>query len=288
MSKGLINGKISLRGDRLMDENTAKVRKYYDQGPQIEWRRLAKHQAEFALTLFMMEKYLTPRGSILDLGGGPGRYAIHFAKAGHPVTLVDLSAGNIRYAKKKARYYKADLSAYASDCLELGKLNLGMYDDVFLMGPLYHLKKEEDRDRAIRLALSHLKKGGHFFCSFIMNIGGLLYDLKAGPGFIEKDMADPQTGDLFKSLLEHRSYTGPAFCPAVFSDWTQIEPALAKYGLKKEVIFAQEGFLGPFEEKFNSCPPRERKIWLELAEKLASYPEYGFLSEHQMYIGTKE
>ena len=43
----------------------------------------------------MMDKYIRPGDRILDIGGGPGRYAIRFAQRGCAVTLVDLSPGNI-------------------------------------------------------------------------------------------------------------------------------------------------------------------------------------------------
>ena len=59
----------------------------------------------------MMDRYIRPGDQILDIGGGPGHYAIHYAKQGHSVTLLDLSDENIRFAKKKARQYGVKITA---------------------------------------------------------------------------------------------------------------------------------------------------------------------------------
>ena len=85
-----------------MDRNVENVRQHYDQNAQQEWERLENHPFEFVLTAWMMEKYIRPGDRILDIGGGPGRYSIHFAKKGCSVVLADLSRSNIDLAMVKA------------------------------------------------------------------------------------------------------------------------------------------------------------------------------------------
>ena len=63
-----------------MDNTVEAVRGYYDENARLEWERLEKHPFEFRLTTGMMERYIRPGNSVLDIGGGPGRYSIHFAK----------------------------------------------------------------------------------------------------------------------------------------------------------------------------------------------------------------
>lgn len=86
-----------------MQESVSNVRSFYDENAQHEWERLDRHPFEFALTIWMMEKYMKPGDSVLDIGGGPGRYSLHFAKMGCHVTLADLSPGNIALAKERRR-----------------------------------------------------------------------------------------------------------------------------------------------------------------------------------------
>lgn len=143
-----------------MKEDIEKVKKYYDDGPQTEWDRLDQHPFEFILTTYMMDKYIRPGDRVLDIGGGPGRYSVYYAQKGCEVTLVDLSEGNIEFAKKMAQEKQVPLQAVAKNCLELEQLDLGEYDHVFLMGPLYHLGEEKERELAVKLALEKLKAGG--------------------------------------------------------------------------------------------------------------------------------
>ena len=180
----------------------AEVQKYYDENSQMEWERLERHPFELPLTLYMMEKYIRPGDRVLDIGGGPGRYSIHFAKMGCDVTLVDLSPGNIRFAQQKAAEAGVKFAAYAANCLELDKLNLGEFDHVLLMGPLYHLKEDDDRKKAVEQALLQLKTGGNLYASFILNFAGAIYDLKNG-GYVEQDFADgTPTAALIDDILQ--------------------------------------------------------------------------------------
>jgi S-adenosylmethionine-dependent methyltransferase len=81
------------------------VRAYYDQAAEREWNRLmTTSQIEYFITLKVINDVIDGRKGlrILDLGGGPGRYAIELSKQGHEVILVDLSEGNLELATKKA------------------------------------------------------------------------------------------------------------------------------------------------------------------------------------------
>ena len=128
------------------------VKKHYDENAVQEWERLENHPFEFLFTTYMMDQYIQPGDTILDIGGGPGRYSIYYAKKHCGVTLVDLSSGNIALAKEKAAESHVDIQMYVGNCLDLDAMALGTYDHVFLMGPLYHLTDAADRKRAVELA----------------------------------------------------------------------------------------------------------------------------------------
>ena len=80
------------------------VQNFYDENIQSEWERLEiRHRTEFAVTLRALEEFLPPAPvKLIDIGGGPGRYSITLAGQGYDVTLVDLSAGNLAFARQKA------------------------------------------------------------------------------------------------------------------------------------------------------------------------------------------
>ena len=270
-----------------MKESIQIVRSYYDENAQKEWERLEEHPFEFLFTTFMMEKHIHPGDTVLDIGGGPGRYAIHWASMGCPVTLVDLSPGNVALAEEKAREQGVPLQAMAANCLDLDELNLEQYDHVFLMGPLYHLIQEADREEAVRLALRRLKPGGVFYCSFILDFAAIIYDMKNGPGMLPLDAANGIVRPMIESIVGGRWYEGPAFTQACFYNQRKIEPFLQPFGLQKLALFGQEGILAPNEKQILSYPEEEREMWIETAKLFLEIPELLAYSEHAMYIGRK-
>ena len=270
-----------------LNAQCSEVQKYYDENSEMEWQRLERHPFEMPLTLYMMEKYIRPGDRVLDIGGGPGRYSIHFAKMGCEVTLVDLSPGNIRFAKDKAAEAGVKFDAYAANCLELDTLDLGEFDHVLLMGPLYHLKEDADRKMAVEQAMLHLKTGGNLYASFILNFAGIIYDLKNG-GYVEQDFAEgTQTACLIDDILQGRDYIGPAFSSARFSCPDNILPFMARCPLKKLHLFGQEGILSVNEPELMKRSQGEINCWIEIAKKLLEEPSLLALSEHAMYIGQK-
>lgn len=264
-----------------------EVRAHYDQAPAMEWDRLEKEPFEFELTTYMMDQYIRPGDAVLDIGGGPGRYAIHYARKGCAVTLAELSLGNVEYAKAKAREAGVDFPAYAVNCLELDSLGLGQFDHVFLMGPLYHLQEEADRRAAVQIALDHLKPGGKLYVSFIQLFGGLIYDLQH-EGHICEDMAIPACRKLVEGVPKGKDYSGPGFTAVYFYHLRNILPFMERFPLKKLHLFGQEGFLAPNKLQLMERSPEEFAQWVELAKQYIEVPELLSWSEHIMYIGEKE
>ena len=59
-----------------------RVSDYYSRDPEREWTRFDRHPFEFPVTLHFLGTYLEPRSRVLDVGSGPGRYAIELSKLG--------------------------------------------------------------------------------------------------------------------------------------------------------------------------------------------------------------
>ena len=65
------------------------IERYYDRDPGCEWERLERHRTEFAVTMRALLEYLPPPpASVLDCGGGPGRYAIELKRDGNTQLLL--------------------------------------------------------------------------------------------------------------------------------------------------------------------------------------------------------
>ncbi|MEA4869069.1 Ubiquinone biosynthesis O-methyltransferase [bioreactor metagenome] len=269
-----------------MQEDIATVQAYYDQNAELEWQRLDEHPFEFLLTTHMMERYVKPGDRVLDIGGGPGRYAIHFAKRGCEVTLVDLSEENVRLAQAKAAEAGVCIRSHVANCLNLLDLGLGQFDHVLLMGPLYHLIDSEEQFQAVECALLHLRPGAKFYASFILTFAGILYDLK-NAGNIVIDAVNPASRAIIDAVATGGDYRGKAFTRACFLHQRNILPFLEQFPLKKLHFFGQEGILAPNEPELLRREPEEIACWLEIAKKYLEVPELLAFSEHAMYIGEK-
>ena len=96
-----------------------KIEQFYDGAVQREWERLDRHRMEFAITLRALADHLPPPpATILDIGGGPGRYSIALAQRGYTVTLLDLSQVQLDWARAKAAEAGVALADYVHGAAE--------------------------------------------------------------------------------------------------------------------------------------------------------------------------
>lgn len=139
-----------------------EVLHYYNEG--MEQDRLAdpRRSIEFLRTMHILGRHLPPPpAKILDVGGGPGRYALALAEAGYTVTLIDpvpLHLDQARAASTKADCPLAEIAE--GDARNLGEWPDRSFDAVLLLGPLYHLVKATDRARAWTEACRVTRDGG--------------------------------------------------------------------------------------------------------------------------------
>ncbi|HWE67124.1 MAG TPA: methyltransferase domain-containing protein, partial [Acidimicrobiales bacterium] len=76
-----------------MTDLDPRIREFYEQGREAERLRDSAHHSgplEFARTQELILRFLPQRRlRILDVGGGPGAYALWLSELGHDVTLID-------------------------------------------------------------------------------------------------------------------------------------------------------------------------------------------------------
>ncbi len=115
---------------------------------------------EFERTKVLIAQYIpSPRSTIVDVGGGTGKYSEWLAHGGHKVHLIEPISKHIRQAQRRAKWLKQKFSILRGESRQLD-LPDDYADLIILHGPLYHLQKEEDRNRTIREARRVLKDGG--------------------------------------------------------------------------------------------------------------------------------
>lgn len=138
----------------------------------------ADYNTEFYYTKRLLDKYIRPGQSVLELGCGTGYYGLHLAGRAQ-YTGIDIAPGNIaRFEEEiKARNLQG-VKALVGDAACLPPLPL--FDAVLTLGPMYHLPPEE-RDLVFAESKRVCKPGGLLFYAYINKAGVYL------PGCLRSD-----------------------------------------------------------------------------------------------------
>ena len=268
-------------------EVMADIEKYYDQKAQQEWDRLERHRTEFAVTMRAFEEYLPkPPAKVLDIGGGPGRYAISLTQQGYTVTLVDLSKNCLEFAKDRAKEAGVELAGYVhGNATDLAQFPSESYNVVLLMGPLYHLLTIEDRQKALHEAGRVLRSGGSIFASFIGRYAQIRYAAKHVPTWIVEHRQ--RCEELLATGVLKARPEGGGFTDAYFAHPSEIKPFMEEGGFETLDLIACEGVISMIEEKVNDLTGELWQAWVELNYRLGKDPTLHGAAEHLLYVGRK-
>jgi ubiquinone/menaquinone biosynthesis C-methylase UbiE len=267
-----------------MDTLTHLVEQYYDRSLLKEWRRLDNHRTEFALTMRAVRQHLPPPPrNLIDIGGGPGRYAIALTQLGYQVTLVDISARCLDFAAERAAEVGVTLHATRrANALHLAGMADAAYDGALLLGPLYHLLRRDERARAVREAMRVLRPGGRLFAAFITRFAPFRYAVREEPGWILRDL------EYARRVLETGIHDRGQELPQVyFAHPEEVRPFMEACNLRTLLLVGLEGVASGQEEAINQLEGEDWQAWVDLNYHLGQEPSLFGASEHLLYVGEK-
>jgi S-adenosylmethionine-dependent methyltransferase len=263
------------------------VRAAYDADPEREWQRLEQHRTEFAVTLRAMGEFLpAPPARLLDVGGGPGRYAIELARRGYQVTLFDLSVACLHMARERAAAAGVTLVAAAQGtATDLSRFPDQGFGAVLLMGPLYHLLEHAQRRQALAEAVRVLRPGGVLLAAFITRHAILRWAAANDPLW---PLENPQdlASIVETGILPPRGALGSGFV-AWFAHPIEIEPLLSGAGLELLALLGVEGVVSMIEEGVNALRGEAWDFWVDLNYRLATDPSIHGGVEHLLAVAAK-
>ncbi len=261
----------------------SRVEDFYD-NLYDEWSRLDRHRIEFEITKMYLDKYIPNKNSeIFDIGGGPGRYSFYLASKGHKVTLLDLSQHNIDVAKEKSKHLNIELEDYIKgNALNLSNINK-TFDVILLMGPLYHLTKEEDRKKSIEEALKLLKNGGILIAAFISDYAPIQDALS----YLRFDGEKNDVKELLSYLNDGINNEEAGFTTAYFTSAEEAQSLMKSYNLEQLAFVGIENILGCKESEILTLPEEDIKKWIDLGFNLSQDKSLYGTSQHYLYIGKK-
>lgn len=136
-----------------------------------EGRLLSRHgQVEFLTTMKYIKECLEGINSpnILEIGAGTGRYSVTLAKQGFKVTAVELIEHNLEILKSKLDGTEP-IKAVQANALDLSMFSNDYFDLTMVLGPMYHLYTNEEKQRALSEAVRVTKPGGYIMVAYCMN-----------------------------------------------------------------------------------------------------------------------
>lgn len=252
-------------------EQISKTYELFDEDSRLNRSKAAR--VEFLTTVKYIEQYLRPNAKILDIGAGAGEYSLYFAKNGYAVSAIELADNNI-----KAFYNK--ITANCPVALTQGNaMDLSIYEDksfdiVLLLGPLYHLYNEADRQKCISEAKRVCKDNGVLFFAFISHDMVIATELAYNPDFFNSNEYNHET-------LKLEDF------PFVFFTVDECRKMLCNGGITINHEIASDGMSELLAEKINALDDYSYNQYLKYHFYCCKKPELLGHSNHLLFIGTK-
>ena len=270
-----------------MDDIT-DIREMYNASWEKEDDRLQRHQLEYDITWRYLEKYLPdPGANILEIGAATGRYTMELARRGYNVLAIDIAAEMV--ARAKARIDDLGLGSRVEfrvgDIRTCGDMPESSFDAALVMGPLYHLVLEEDRELVLNRVFKFLKPGGVIFSAWISRFGIFGDNMKKMPDLIFRK-------EIVSSVLEHGCDPEWNRCRkdgfrGYYARADEIAPIHEKAGFHTTIVAGVEPAISADDATYNCLEGERRQLWLDLLFKLSAEPSMAASSRHMLYVGEK-
>ncbi|WP_010135910.1 class I SAM-dependent methyltransferase [Ochrovirga pacifica] len=224
--------------------------------------------------------------TVIDVGGGTGKYSEWLAKKGHHVVLVEPINKHLALAQKRSDKLKNKFTVVKGAAQQL-EIKSNTADLVLLHGPLYHLQKEQDRLEAIAEAKRVLKKGG-IVLAFAINhaastVAGLMQGLLHKKPFF----------DMCKQELTTGIHTPPSEYPwllaeAYYHKPSQLKKEFLSQNFQIESLVAVEGIIWLDKDYFtNMLDSKKNKTLTELLQITEANEELLAYSPHMLLVAKK-
>jgi SAM-dependent methyltransferase len=267
---------------------------YYASFGEREWARLENPDdgaLEFAITCHTLAAYLPPKARILDIGGGPGRYAIWLAQQGCRVVLADLSPELLFLARARIAQAGADVMVeeiVEADARDLSRWADGTFDAVLSLGPFYHLPDAGDRHRAATELARVLRSGGVAFVALMPRYAFLRRTLAlpderhhlAQPAFVDRVLEE----GVFINDIPGRFTHGYGVRPE------EVAPYFAGYGFTMLALLATEGIVVDIQRALFELAETDRAAYeaaFQLVLSTAHDPNILGMAAHLLYVGRR-
>jgi ubiquinone/menaquinone biosynthesis C-methylase UbiE len=268
-----------------------KIIQYYNQFD--EWGRLERAPLEFIVNWHYIRRFLPEFGHVLDNGAGPGKYAMELARSGYDVTLTDLTPRLVQQASDKAEELgltERFKSFHIADARRLTMLPNAGFDASLMMGPLYHLQQQEERDQAVKELYRVTRSGGYVFVSFMTRIRHLLTTLAYPQSWKPTDNMGEILTFMETGIFNH-SDEG-RFTGVYYHLIEDIKSFMERHGFETVKLIGSSSVAGALsQEQFDYWQSLGEIEYTKFIELVCDYADNVHLlgtSSHLLYIGRRK
>ena len=257
-----------------------------------EWGRLDREPLEYMVNMHHIQSLLPDQGHILDNGAGPGKYSIALAELGYQVTLTDLTPRLVEIAKSKSieRGLEERFNGfYTEDARDLSRFPDNHFDASLMMGPLYHLQKEEDRLQAVKELHRVTRSGGIVFVAFMTRTRFLMTSLQHPEAWKPHHSAEAISDFMRSGLFNHQD-TG-RFTGAYYFDIPDIQPFMERQGFETVKLVGSSSTAGSLTpEQWDYWKSRGEEEYRKVLQMIMEESENPYnlgVSSHLLYVGRR-
>lgn len=249
------------------------LEKYYNKFNE-ENRLLSRHgQVEFNTTYKYIQQFINEKKiKICDIGAGTGRYSEKLCDEGHDVTAVELVKRNLEIIRSKHK----NIKTWQGNAVNLSFLENEIFDITLLLGPMYHLSKEEDKIKALNEAKRITKKGGIIFVAYCMNDFSVLTYCFREKNILKCINDKTLTSDFHGIFTEKDLYN--------YVRIEDINRINEKTSSKRIKIFAPDGPSDYFRKEINALSEEEFSYFKEYVIQIAERKDLLGSSSHLVDI----
>ena len=255
------------------------------------------------MTLRYLERFVPTACRVAEIGTGVGHYSEFLARRGCRLDLVDVSERLLEATQ--ARLSAAELAGSITSVHHASATDLPLADTsvdaVLLLGPLYHLRDFEDRQRVVQEAWRILKPDGVVAAGGINRITFLRDMFRSPDPYSAKffgaefasaqhaSQADPGREGFMARFLasgdldpEHAPPIGVAHLTTV-AEFRE----LLTTRFQEVALTGTESFASPWQEGWKAKSAADKAAWLEIIEATGKTVEGMAYSDHFLFIGVR-